>query len=67
MNLRRAQECWSAKKQPTMTATNDRATWIKGDQAHCNCPPAETPYPFRFILLGAPYVERLRGNPALNS
>lgn len=39
-----------------MTATNDRATWIKGDQARCSTPPAGTPYPFRFILLGAPGV-----------
>lgn len=39
-----------------MSAKNDRATWIKGDQATCNVLPAGMSYPFRFILLGAPGV-----------
>ena len=39
-----------------MTATNNRAAWIKGGTAHCNLPPQPNAKPVRLVLLGAPGV-----------
>jgi len=39
-----------------MSKKNDRAAWLKGDDAHCAVPPRGQERPFRFVLLGAPGV-----------
>ena len=39
-----------------MSKNNDRAAWIKGDDAYCTMPPRGQEKPFRFVLLGAPGV-----------
>jgi adenylate kinase len=39
-----------------MCKKNDRAVWLKGDDATCAVPPGRRERPFRFILLGAPGV-----------
>ncbi len=39
-----------------MNTKNDRATWLKGENARCSMPPKFTQQSFRFVLLGAPGV-----------
>ncbi len=39
-----------------MSKKNDRAAWIKGDDAHCAVPPRGQDKPFHLVLLGAPGV-----------
>ena len=39
-----------------MSNKNDRAAWIKGDDAHCAVRPRAQKKPLRFVLLGAPGV-----------
>jgi adenylate kinase len=39
-----------------MTATPDRAAWLKGGKARCNKPPRRQLQPRRLVLLGAPGI-----------
>jgi adenylate kinase len=43
-------------REDIMSNKNDRAAWIKGDDAHCAVRPRAQEKPFRFVLLGAPGV-----------